>query len=228
MRIRIFPLGILTRISNGDNHSGCRCLFSQADEEENLWSRIEHRSSARIASKEDEKMKTIVSAVCCVALGCVLVFAQGSAPAMTDQQFVDFAAQTDMLEANLGQLAATQASSQGVKDYAQMLVTDHTDDYTQLGIVASKDNLVVPKGLDGAHDKMIAPFKNLKGPAFDRRYIQEMIAGHTKAIQVYTKEATDAQSADLKAYANQTLPTLQKHLDGAKNLAKAKPSSKSM
>jgi putative membrane protein len=195
---------------------------------ENLCSRLGHRSSARIANKEDKKMKAMVSAVCCVALGCVLVFAQGSAPAMTDQQFVDFAAQTDMLEANVGQLAATQASSQGVKDYAQMLVTDYTDDYAQLGTVASKDNLVVPKGLDAAHDKMIAPFKNLKGPAFDHRYIQEMIAGHTKAIQVYTKEATDAQSADLKAYANQTLPTLQKHLDGAKNLAKAKPSSKSM
>jgi putative membrane protein len=173
-------------------------------------------------------MKTIVSAVCCVALGCVLVLAQGAAPVMTDQQFVDFAAQTDMLEANLGQLAATQASLQGVKDYAQMLVTDHTDDYTQLSMVASKDNLVVPKGLDAAHDKMIAQFKNLKGPAFDHRYILEMIAGHTKAIQVYTKEAADAQSADLKAYANQTLPTLQKHLDGAKNFTKAKPSSKSM
>ncbi|HTW57032.1 MAG TPA: DUF4142 domain-containing protein [Terriglobales bacterium] len=178
--------------------------------------------------REKIKMKTIVSAVCCVVLGCVLVCAQGSAPAMTDQQFVDFAAQTDMLEAHLGQLAAAQASSQGVKDYAQMLVTDHTHDYTQLGVVAGKDNLVVPKGLDAAHDKMIAPFQKLKGPAFDHRYIREMIAGHTAAIKVYTKEAADAQSADLKAYANETLPTLQKHLDGAKNLAKAKPSSKSM
>jgi putative membrane protein len=160
-------------------------------------------------------------------LSCVLVLAQGAAP-MTDQQFVDFAAQTDMLEANLGQLAATKTSSQGVKDYAQMLVTDHSDDYTQLGVVADKNSLVVPKGLDAAYDKMIAPFKNPKGPAFDHRYIQEMIAGHTKAIQVYTKEAGDAQSADLKAYANQTLPTLQKHLDGAKNLAKARLSSKTM
>jgi putative membrane protein len=73
---------------------------------------------------------------------------------------------------------------------------------------------------------MIAPFKKLKGVAFDHRYIQEMIAGHTKAIQVYTKEASDAQSPDLKAYATQTLPTLQKHLDGAKSLANAKRPSK--
>jgi putative membrane protein len=171
-------------------------------------------------------MKNIVSGFCWVALCCVLALAQDAAPAMTDQQFVDFAAQTDMMEANLGQLAATQASAESVKDYAQMLVTDHTNDYTQLGMVASKANLEIPKGLDAAHDKMIAPFKKLKGAVFDHRYIQEMIAGHTKAIQVYTKEAADAQSAELKAYASQTLPTLQKHLDGAKSLANAKRSSK--
>src|SRR6202453_4617128 len=113
----------------------------QADEAENLV-RVSGIVAARTFSNEEDKVKTMVSAVCCVALGCVLVLAQGAAPAMTDQQFVDFAAQTDMLEANLGQLAATKTSSQGVKDYAQMLVTDHTDDYTQLGMVAGKENLV--------------------------------------------------------------------------------------
>jgi len=180
-------------------------------------------------------MKNILSAVCCIALCCVPALAQGAhkkaaakgaATAMTDQEFVDFAAQTDMTEANLGQLAANQAAGQGVKDYAQMLVTDHTNDYTQLSTVAGKATLVVPKGLDAAHQKMVAPFEKLKGAAFDHRYIQDMIAGHTHAIAVYTKESTDAQSADLKAYASQALPTLQKHLDGAKDLAKAKPSGK--
>jgi putative membrane protein len=171
-------------------------------------------------------MKNMVSGFCWVALCCALVLAQHPAPAMTDQQFLDFAAQTDMMEANLGQLAATQASAENVKDYAQQLVTDHTNDYNQLNMVASKANLEIPKGLDAAHDKMIAPFKKLKGAAFDRRYIQEMVAGHTKAIQIYTKEASDAQSADLKAYASEALPTLQKHLESAKSLASAKRPSK--
>jgi putative membrane protein len=52
-----------------------------------------------------------------------------------------------------------------------------------------------------------------------------MIAGHTEAIGVFTKEAADAQNADLKSFASATLPTLQKHLDGAKNLEKP-PSKK--
>lgn len=145
---------------------------------------------------------------------------------MTDQQFVNFAAQTDMTQANLGQAAATQAARQDVKDYAQMVVTDHTNDYTQISTVAASANLTVPKGLDAAHDKMIMPFHTLKGAAFDRRYIQEMIAGHTKAIAEFKREAADAENASLKAYASQTLPTLQKHLDGAKVLAKAKPTPK--
>jgi putative membrane protein len=63
---------------------------------------------------------------------------------------------------------------------------------------------------------MIEPFDKLKGAAFDSRYIHTMIAGHTEAIETFTKEAADAQNADLKADASATLPTLHKHLDGAK------------
>ncbi len=174
-------------------------------------------------------MRSILATVCCLALCCLTASAQKEHAAkgapMTDQKFVDMAAQTDMLEAHLGQMAADQAARQDVKDYAQTLVADHTGDYQQLSVLAAKDGFTVPKGLDAAHDRMIAPFEKLKGAAFDSHYIQKMIAGHTEAIGVYTKEAADAQSADLKAYASATLPTLHKHLDGAKDLAK-NPSKK--
>ena len=171
-------------------------------------------------------MKRILSAVCCIALCSMPALAKEKAaggPAMSDQQFVDFAAQTDMVEANLGQLAGSVASSQPVKDYAQMLVTDHTNDFHQLYDVAHQANLNVSDAIDAGHNKsMIDPFQKLKGAAFDRRYIHEMIAGHTAAIAIYKKEAADAQNPSLKSYAEQTLPTLEKHLDGAKSLEKAK------
>jgi putative membrane protein len=185
----------------------------------------------RNSYKQEEtlKMKHIVSICCSLALCSLTMSAQNEHPAkggsMTDQQFLDMAAQTDMLEAHLGQMAADQASSPAVKAYASMLVTDHTADYQQLTTLASKDSLTVPTGLDAAHNKMIAPFEKLKGAAFDSRYAHEMVAGHTEAIGVYTKESTGAQNGDVKAYASATLPTLQKHLDGAKDLLK-KPSSK--
>jgi putative membrane protein len=179
-----------------------------------------------------DQMKRIVLAVCCIALGSFTVLAQkkaAEASAMTDQQFVDFAAQTDMVEANLGQLAQTAASSQQVKDYAQMLVTDHTKDFNQLYEIAHLNNLNRPDAIDAELDKkMIDPFQKLQGAAFDHRYIQGMIAGHTQAIAIYKKEAADAQNPALKAYAEQTLPVLQKHLDGAKDLEKSKTPAKGM
>jgi putative membrane protein len=171
-------------------------------------------------------MKRILSAFCCIALCSVPGLAKekaAAAAAMTDQQFVDFAAQTDMVEANLGQLAGTAASAQAVKDYGQMLATDHTKDFNQLFDVAKQANLNMPNAIDAEHNKaMVDPFQKLNGTAFDHRYIHEMIAGHTKAIAIYKKEASDAQNPALKSYAEQALPTLQKHLDDAKGLEKAK------
>lgn len=170
-------------------------------------------------------MKRVISAVCCIALCSLpgLALGQAKGSGMTDQQFVDFAAQTDMVEANLGQLAGNVASSDQVKNYGQMLVTDHTNDYHQLSGVAQQANLKLPDAIDSAHNKaMIDPFQKLKGSAFDRRYAHEMVAGHTKAIAVYKKEAADAKDQALKSYAEQALPTLQKHLDEAKGLEKAK------
>jgi putative membrane protein len=146
---------------------------------------------------------------------------------MSDQQFIDFAAQTDMVEANLGQLAGTVASSPAVKDYAQTLVTDHTSDYHHLYDVARQANLNVPTAIDAKNNKaMIDPFQTLKGAAFDHRYTQEMVAGHTKAIAIYKREAADAENPALKSYAQEALPVLQKHLDGAKDLGKTKTPAK--
>lgn len=168
-------------------------------------------------------MKAVVSTICCCLAVGVPVLAQntGSA-ATTDQAFVNLAAQTDMTEAHLGQLAANQAASQDVKDYAQMLVTDHTNDYNQLTAVAQKAGLTVPTGIDAMHQKMIAPFEKLKGKMFDTRYVHQMIVGHEAAIAAYDKESRDGQNADLKAYAQQDIPTLEKHKAGAQKLAKAK------
>jgi putative membrane protein len=171
-------------------------------------------------------MKRILSAVCCIAICSAPALAKEKAAAgaaMSDQQFVDFAAQTDMVEANLGQMAGSVGSAQPVKDYGQMLTADHTKDFGQLYSVAHQANLNMPSAIDAAHNKaMIDPFQKLTGTAFDHRFAHEMVAGHTKAIAIYKKEAADAQNPALKSYAEQALPVLEKHLEDAKGLEKAK------
>ena len=169
-------------------------------------------------------MRNILAVLVCYALWQLAAMAQAGA-GMTDQDFVNLAAQTDMTEAHLGQLAQAQGASQAVKDLGQMLATDHTSDYSQLGTIAMKAGLTVPKSIDAKHGKMIVPFEKLKGKMFDRRYAQTMVKGHQEAIAAYKKEASNGQNPDIKAYAQQTLPTLEKHLQASRDAEKGKTSS---
>ncbi len=169
-------------------------------------------------------MKRVLSVLCCLGLCSVAALGQKKAAApMSDQEFVNFAAQTDMVEANLGKLAQDVAASQKVKDYGNMLVTDHTADYKQLQQIAPQASLSVPDAIDAKNNKaVIGPFHKLKGKTFDQRYIHAMVEGHTKAIALYKKEAEDATSDAVKTYAQNALPVLEKHLDDAKLIEQGK------
>jgi putative membrane protein len=168
-------------------------------------------------------MTRIGTALFCTALLATPGMAQKKATGMTDQDFVKFAAQTDMVEANLGQLAQSAAAAQDVRDFGQTLASDHTQDYGQLIAATKQANLTVPTSIDSEHNKaMIDPFQKLKGAAFDKRFAQDMVAGHSKALAVYQKEAVDATDPAIKSYAQAAVPTLQKHLAAAKALGHAK------
>lgn len=169
-------------------------------------------------------MQKALSMLCCLVLCSAPALAQkaDAGSSKSDQQFVDFAAQTDMVEANLGQLAQNNASSQAVKDYGQMLVTDHTNDFNQLAQAAQQAGVNRPDAIDKEHDAAdITPMEKLHGEAFDKKFIHEMVVGHTAAIAKYKKEAADAQNTALKNYAETALPVLEKHLDRAKELEKS-------
>ena len=98
-----------------------------------------------------------------------------------------------------------------------MLMHDHTQDFQALQALAQQAGLTMPTAIDAEHNKaMVGPLHALKGKAFDHKYIQDMIAGHTAAIALYKKEAQDATNPAVRSYAEATLPTLQKHLDNAK------------
>ncbi len=167
-------------------------------------------------------MKKAVANMYCCLLFSVGVYAQDTGSTkVSDQAFVTFAAQNDMNEAHLGEIAAERASSQAIKDYAQMLVSDHKKDYQQLSAFGRKAGLEVPTALDASHLKLIAPLEKLKGPAFDRRFIREIVAGHETATAAYDKESRDGKNPELKTYAKDTVLLLEKHKDEAKLLLKS-------
>ena len=70
------------------------------------------------------------------------------------QQFVEKATVANMAEIQLGQLAVKQAQDPQVKQFAQMMVDEHTKALEQLRTAASSQGLQVASALDSKHQKL--------------------------------------------------------------------------
>ena len=137
-----------------------------------------------------------------------------------DKQFLDMAAKTDMTEAHEGQMAENQGTRGDIKSFGQTLVTDHSADYTKLSELAAKTGVTIPTGINVAQDRDIVQLEHLTGNQFDHQFTTDEIAAHRRVLATYKREAKDGHDADVKAYASQMIPTLEKHLQLAEQCAK--------
>jgi putative membrane protein len=139
----------------------------------------------------------------------------------SDQMFVTKAAKGGLAEVQLGQLAADKASSDQVKQFGQRMVSDHSKANDELKSLAQKKNITLPTDLDpqdkATHDRL----SKLSGAAFDRAYMQHMLADHRKDVNEFKRESTAGKDPDVKAWAEKTLPTLEEHLKLAQDTTKA-------
>jgi putative membrane protein len=58
-----------------------------------------------------------------------------------------------------------------------------------------------------------------QGADFDKAYIHDMVRDHEEDIAEFRREAQNGRDPDVKAWAQKTLPTLEQHLDNAKQVA---------
>lgn len=141
------------------------------------------------------------------------------AAAPVDKDDADFAvkaANGGMAEVTLGQLAQSNAASQRVKDFGAMMVKDHTDAGDKLKALAQQKNITLPATLGDKEQKMVNDLQKKTGKDFDKAYMNMMLDDHKDDIKEFTKASTNCKDADLKGFATNTLPVLQKHLDSVK------------
>jgi putative membrane protein len=139
----------------------------------------------------------------------------------TAAEFAAAAAASDLFEIESSKLAQSQASGAKVKDFAAMLVKDHTNSTNELKSVAAKENItLVPPALDADKQAKLDALKAASGEDFDRLYISQQIPAHEQALQLMQGYAAGGDNAAVKAFASKTAPVIQKHLDEAKSLSK--------
>ena len=142
--------------------------------------------------------------------------------ATTAAEFANMAAASDQFEIKSSQLAATQASSAGVKSYAAMLVQEHTKSTNDLKAAASQGSPAVTPApqLTAEQQANLDALVKARGPAFDTLYAQLQVPAHENALAMLQGYAARGDQPALKAFASKTAPVVEKHLEQARGLAK--------
>src|SRR5262249_51363821 len=130
----------------------------------------------------------------------------------SDHTFVMDAAKGGMAEVELGRLATQKASRDEVKKFGQRMVDDHGKANDELKSLAQTKNITLPANV-GKKDKALeGRLSKLSGSAFDKAYMQAMVADHRKDVNEFRRESQTGQDTDVKSWAAKTLPTLEDHL----------------
>jgi putative membrane protein len=173
--------------------------------------------------------RSVIAFIASTAFSASITFAQdpavktppaaGAKGQTSAQSFLSEAAQDGMAEVELGRLAASNASSAEVKAFGQQMVTDHGKANDEVKALAAKKSITLPKEVGAKHKAEHDKLAQLSGEAFDRAYVQAMVADHEKAVSTFKEQSTMNPDAEVKAWAAKTLPTLEEHLTKVRNLA---------
>jgi putative membrane protein len=161
-----------------------------------------------------------VMVVLALALGVSAQQAEESAQA-SDPLFVHSAAQSNVYEIGAGRAAVQNAERQEVKEFAQMLIDEHTRATSQL--ITASEELGIQPVTDMAQSQQLKLnyLGTLQGAEFDAAFLKQQVLAHQEAISLFETASAMVQDQQLQAFIEETLPVLQEHLRMAQELSQA-------
>ncbi len=139
--------------------------------------------------------------------------------AAADQTFVNMAAGSDAAEIQEAQLAGTKARNPRVKRFAATMIDAHTKTTQQLMTIAQSKGVTPDATVPQMATDQMTALNAARPAAFDRLYTRDQVTDHMAAVHAFQDEIANGQDADLKAFASSTLPTIQQHLQMARQLS---------
>jgi putative membrane protein len=151
------------------------------------------------------------------AVGAPASDQMSSATPAPDRDFLTDVVTANATEIQMGQLAQEKASNADVKAYAKMLVDDHEQAGESLQKVLSDVNTQVAPKTEAVTDAR-GKLADLSGAKFDRAFIDMMVSDHEDAVNKLQDKIKGSGNPQVQAWATKTLPTLQAHLQRARDL----------
>ena len=165
-----------------------------------------------------------------VASAVALAFASAAHAAdvpSTDKTFMKKAAEGGFLEIQASQMASQKTQDTQVKTFADKMVSDHTKAGDELTALAQSKGVTLPTEPSLSQRAKMKVLSSETGAHFDKSYAKDIgVSAHKDTVALFEKEAANGKDADVKAFAEKTLPTLREHMKMATDL-QAETASKS-
>jgi len=136
----------------------------------------------------------------------------------SDQKFLQDAIKGNRAEVTLGKMVVSKTKDPNVKQFAQMMVKDHTQALSQLQQLAQQKNIQVPEGLPDDAQQLQSKLESASGKQFDKDYIAGMVEDHQKDVKDFQDASQNAKDPDVKQIATKLTPTLERYLQKAQQI----------
>ncbi len=143
--------------------------------------------------------------------------AETTADATADARFMEHATRGGLMEIQAGEIAEGKTKRDDVKGFARAMQRDHADVNKNLKTLADRMKMKLPTDA-GDHQPFLDGLKAKTDADFDRTYVAASVVSHQKCIAMFEKFSATTKNADLKAFADNTLPGLRTHLKNGEAL----------
>jgi putative membrane protein len=135
-----------------------------------------------------------------------------------NSEFAVEAANGGLTEIRASKIAQQKAQNQSVKDFAAMIIEDHTKANEELTSLAANKNITLPNAPGEDKLEQIADLNSETGADFDSEYMDMMVNDHQNDIDLFEDASENSEDAEIRAFADKTLPVLRKHLEEAESI----------
>lgn len=132
-----------------------------------------------------------------------------------DIEFMKEAAEINLEEIQLGQLAQRKGYTADVKSIGEMMDSDQTRALSDLTELANKKMIVLPTMPSENMKRSYIELSSFSGKAFDKEFCKQMVQKHKNTIELFEKASVELMDPDIKAWATLLLPSLRVHLDNS-------------
>ncbi|WP_158047520.1 DUF4142 domain-containing protein [Skermanella pratensis] len=162
---------------------------------------------------------------CSTPFGLSNLGGETSSLSAADRTFISQAAYGSLAEVELGELAQQQSSSSQVREFGQMMVTEHTQMNEDLIKVASAKGVTPPSSPDPGRAAVADMLGELSGQEFDRQYIQQQLLDHQVSETLFENQAENGQDVELRQFARRYEPIIERHVQMLRRMSNQRISS---